>query len=97
MFKFRDWDIEPDLEGIFAGQYTNIGKFKKNVFSFKVVRAGKKTVEHSWALVGLSNVLHGVPFGTRVKIKFTGWEQMPDSDRKYKHFDIEILDPPSDE
>jgi len=87
MFNFWNWEENPELIGIYAGQYKSVGKFKKNVYIFRV---GGKTY-HSWALVQLNNILYGVPFRTKVKIRYLGFETMPDSKRKFKNFDIEIL------
>jgi hypothetical protein len=95
-FNFRDWEKEPELEGIFAGTYKSVGKFKKNVHSFKVrdPKTGKQKIIHTWGLVGINNVLYGVPFKSKIRLKYTGWETMPDSERQFKNFEIEIIDAP---
>lgn len=86
-FNFWDWEKDKELKGIFVGQYKSVGRFKRNVFCF---RAGKKIV-HVWALVQLNNLLRDVPFQTEISLKYLGQEKMPDSDRLFKNFDLQII------
>jgi hypothetical protein len=89
MFNFRDWDKEPELIGVYTGQYKNVGPHKTNVFVFR--EEGKKVV-HSWAYSGLVGVLYGVPFQTKIRLKYLGMYPMPDNpDHSFKNFEIEIL------
>lgn len=97
MFNFIDWDKEKTIEGKFSGQYKDVGQYKQNVFCFKVKKDNKTLSLHTWAYVGLFNLMKGVPFGTKVRITYEGMRKMPDSDRMYKHFELEIIEPPPDE
>lgn len=91
MFNFWDFDKNPEFTGIFRGQYKSVGAFKKNVYYF--ITDGKKGV-HVWGLVQINNLFYGVPFGTKVHLKYLGMEKMPDSERKFKNFEMNILESP---
>lgn len=90
-FNFWAWDTNKVLEATFVGQYKSVGRFKKNVYCFKD-KDGKAI--HAWSFVQLNNLLHGVPFGTKVKLTYLGMEKMPDSERLFKNFELDILDAP---
>ena len=85
--KFWDWEKNKELKGIFTGQLTSVGHFKKNVFVFRI---GKETI-YVWSSVQLNNLLTKVPFKTSMLIKYLGWELMPESGRRFRNFDIEFL------
>lgn len=87
-FEFWDWEKDKEMTGVYIGQYRAIGRFKKNVFAFRT----DKGVFHAWATVQLMNLLYSIPFRTKVKITYLGWEKMPDSERKFKNFDLEVID-----
>ena len=87
--KFWDWEKHKELTALFVGQLTSVGKFKKNVFVF---RAEKDTI-YVWSSVQLNNLLVKVPFKTLMKIKYLGWETMPESGRKFRNYEIEFLEP----
>ena len=87
-FSFIKWEETPEIEGVYAGQLKGVGTFKANVFVFKI---GEKNM-HAWSSVGLQMVFHGVPFKVKFRLKYSGKKKMPDSDRMYNHFEIEILD-----
>lgn len=90
-FNFWEWDTKKVLEATFVGQYKSVGRFKKNVYCFKD-KEGKAI--HAWSFVQLNNLLTGVPFGTKVKLTYLGMQKMPDSERMFKNFDIDIIDAP---
>lgn len=90
MFNFIEFKDPIELVLIYTGQYKSVGKFKRNVFCFK---DEENKPFHIWAYVQLNNILYGVPFGTKIKLKYWGMDIMPDSNKPYKNFEIEILDP----
>lgn len=92
---FNFWEPKEgdEIVAIFKGQYKSVGAFKKNVYFF---RDGKKSI-HIWGLVQINNLFYGVPFGTKVALKYLGMEKMPDSKRMFKNFELKIIAPPDDE
>lgn len=93
MFNFWDFNVDPEFIAVFKGQYKSVGAFKKNVYHFRT--ADKKSI-HIWGLVQINNLFYGVPFGTKVRLKYLGIKKMPDSGRDFKDFEMEIISPPKD-
>lgn len=89
---FNFWELKEEgqeFTGVFVGQYKDVGRFKKNVFAFRV---GEKVI-HLWAYVQLGNLLHGVPFQSELRLTYLGKQKMPDSDRLFHDFKIEVIGP----
>jgi hypothetical protein len=89
-FYFYDWEKYKTLEGVYVAQYRQVGKWKKNVFGFKLDIG---PVVHAWADAALYRAFYGIPFQTRVKITYLGMETMPDGSNKvFKNYEVEVLE-----
>ncbi|OGG05847.1 hypothetical protein A2954_02125 [Candidatus Roizmanbacteria bacterium RIFCSPLOWO2_01_FULL_37_12] len=86
-FVFYDWDKYKELEGTFTAQYRGVGKWRKNVFEIKL---DVGAVVHCWANAALYRALSGVPFGTKVKIKYLGLEVM-ENGRAFHNYEVDYL------
>jgi hypothetical protein len=91
-FSFWDFDKYKELHGELIGRYPSIGKFQRAVFVFRREGGG---VVHIWSWVQIHNLLNGVPFGTKLKLKYLGMKEMPNKKgRLYKDFSVEIISAP---
>jgi len=90
-FNFIDWKKYPRLVGTYTGQYSKVGKFRRNAFVFST-DAGTFC---SWDYFQLKRLLNGVPFGTRMEINCLGLKPMPDKPtNNFLDFTIEVLASP---
>ncbi|MEX2017114.1 MAG: hypothetical protein WD876_01435, partial [Candidatus Pacearchaeota archaeon] len=68
-FTFWDFEKDGDLVGFYIGRYKQVGAFGKPVHSFKLDNGN---IVHSWGTAHLNFKLYGIPFKSKLKIKYLG-------------------------
>jgi hypothetical protein len=85
---FWDPKDQPELSGIYQGWINEIGRFKSRAYVFY---DGTKRV-HVWSNKRLTELLFGLPFKTKITIKYLGKVQQPGEKYATNDFSVEMLD-----
>lgn len=88
-FNFRELKKDEEVICLYVGYLKNVGVFKKPVFVFQ---SENKKQFHLWGTVLLSAGMYGVPFRTKLKIKYQGMIAGTTTSRLLKGYQIEVLE-----
>lgn len=90
-FIFWNWEKNPTLTGSLTGKVSNIGPFRKYVYS---ITDDEGNIFHTWGYAQLGKELIGMAFGTKIEIRYKGKEEDPDSGHKVRIFYVKVIELP---
>ena len=92
-FNFYDFETKKVLIAIYKGRYASVGAFQKPVHCFL---SEQQESIHVWGCAVLNHLLYGVPFGTKLEIKYLGKYKSDSSAYPMLQFEIKIIEPAPD-